>query len=212
MSGVWLLGGEGTEGEPQGRERAQAQPGVEEGWEGGSEAQRSVSQQDLGAPGLKAPSSRIHLSQVRLDRPQGAGLRAGWTLEKPRWWGRPGLVPRDDAASAFPGPCGERPPGTVNVTRAHGRIVGGSAAPPGAWPWLVRLLLGGQPLCGGVLVAASWVLTAAHCFAGYVRPQAPAQPGSPTQDPTLPGSSGRRFARGPVFAAPWRRPPPQLAA
>ncbi|XP_008577657.1 PREDICTED: serine protease 56 [Galeopterus variegatus] len=64
------------------------------------------------------------------------------------------------------GPCGERRPGTTNVTRAHGRIVGGSAAPPGAWPWLVRLQLGGQPLCGGVLVAASWVLTAAHCFAG----------------------------------------------
>ncbi|KAB1278483.1 Serine protease 56 [Camelus dromedarius] len=68
--------------------------------------------------------------------------------------------------STLQGPCGERHPGTVNVTRAHGRIVGGSAAPPGAWPWLVRLQLGGQPLCGGVLVAASWVLTAAHCFAG----------------------------------------------
>ncbi|XP_022356067.1 serine protease 56 [Enhydra lutris kenyoni] len=67
---------------------------------------------------------------------------------------------------AEPGPCGERRPSAVNVTRAHGRIVGGSAAPPGAWPWLVRLQLGGQPLCGGVLVAASWVLTAAHCFAG----------------------------------------------
>uniref|UniRef100_A0A8D0WXZ8 Serine protease 56 n=1 Tax=Sus scrofa TaxID=9823 RepID=A0A8D0WXZ8_PIG len=65
-----------------------------------------------------------------------------------------------------PGPCGERHPGTVNVTWANGRIVGGSAAPPGSWPWLVRLQLGGQPLCGGVLVAASWVLTAAHCFAG----------------------------------------------
>ncbi|KAK2500915.1 hypothetical protein MC885_018127 [Smutsia gigantea] len=64
------------------------------------------------------------------------------------------------------GPCGERRPDTVNVTRAHGRIVGGSPAPMGAWPWLVRLQLGGQPLCGGVLVAASWVLTAAHCFAG----------------------------------------------
>ncbi|XFF74848.1 hypothetical protein AB1E18_001067 [Capra hircus] len=68
--------------------------------------------------------------------------------------------------SPEPGPCGERLPGAVNVTRAHGRIVGGNAAPPGAWPWLVRLQLGGQPLCGGVLVAASWVLTAAHCFAG----------------------------------------------
>ncbi|XP_060049765.1 acetylcholine receptor subunit delta isoform X4 [Erinaceus europaeus] len=65
-----------------------------------------------------------------------------------------------------PGPCGKRHPGSVNVTRAHGRIVGGRAAPPGAWPWLVRLQLGGQPLCGGVLVAAAWVLTAAHCFAG----------------------------------------------
>lgn len=59
------------------------------------------------------------------------------------------------------------------MTQAHGRIVGGSAAPPGAWPWLVRLHLSGQPLCGGVLVAATWVLTAAHCFAGYVPPTAP---------------------------------------
>ncbi|KAM5326144.1 serine protease 56 isoform 2-T2 [Glossophaga mutica] len=65
-----------------------------------------------------------------------------------------------------PGHCGERRRDTVNVTLARGRIVGGSAAPPGAWPWLVRLQLNGQPLCGGVLVAASWVLTAAHCFAG----------------------------------------------
>ncbi|KAF6362035.1 hypothetical protein mRhiFer1_013690 [Rhinolophus ferrumequinum] len=67
---------------------------------------------------------------------------------------------------AEPGPCGERLPSTVNVTQAQGRIMGGSAAPPGAWPWLVRLQLSGQPLCGGVLVEASWVLTAAHCFAG----------------------------------------------
>ncbi|CAD7686783.1 unnamed protein product [Nyctereutes procyonoides] len=80
------------------------------------------------------------------------------------WRSRPQAPLLQDPAE--PGPCGERRPSAVNVTRAHGRIVGGSAAPPGAWPWLVRLQLGGQPLCGGVLVAASWVLTAAHCFAG----------------------------------------------
>ncbi|KAM6178419.1 serine protease 56 [Rhynchocyon petersi] len=76
-----------------------------------------------------------------------------------------GDVPRD-AASAFLGLCGEQHPETNNVTQAQGRIVGGSSAPPGAWPWLVRLRFDGQPLCGGVLVAASWVLSAAHCFAG----------------------------------------------
>uniref|UniRef100_A0A8C2V7V6 Serine protease 56 n=1 Tax=Chinchilla lanigera TaxID=34839 RepID=A0A8C2V7V6_CHILA len=75
-------------------------------------------------------------------------------------------APPPPAPASFARPCGERRPAAANVTRAHGRIVGGSAAPPGAWPWLVRLQLGGQPLCGGVLVAASWVLTAAHCFAG----------------------------------------------
>ena len=81
------------------------------------------------------------------------------------------------------------------MTRAHGRIVGGSAAPPGAWPWLVRLQVGGQPLCGGVLVAASWVLTAAHCFAGYVGPQAPDQPRSLTLGPMLPSGVVGRATR-----------------
>lgn len=99
------------------------------------------------------------------------------------------------APSAFPGPCGERRPGAVNVTRAHGRIVGGSAAPPGAWPWLVRLQLGGQPLCGGVLVAASWVLTAAHCFAGYVGPPAPGSPARGSNSSGVVGVGAAREAR-----------------
>lgn len=146
--------------------------------------QRSVSQQAPGALDLKPPSSRT-LSQVRLKSFKGTGQRAGGP-----WRGLDVDDSQDlslvTSASAFLGLCGERLPGNVNVTQAHGRIVGGSAAPPGAWPWLVRLQLSGRPLCGGVLVAASWVLTAAHCFAGYVLFPALRPAPSPTRVRPLP--------------------------
>lgn len=64
--------------------------------------------------------------------------------------------------------CGQRLPTVENITQPRSRIVGGSPAPPGSWPWLVNLQLDGGLMCGGVLVDSSWVLTAAHCFAGLV--------------------------------------------
>ncbi|XP_059587212.1 serine protease 56 [Alligator mississippiensis] len=64
------------------------------------------------------------------------------------------------------GLCGHQALAAPNVTTAKGKIVGGSVAPRGAWPWLVSVRLDGELMCGGVLVAATWVLTAAHCFTG----------------------------------------------
>ncbi|CAN8179185.1 unnamed protein product [Coccothraustes coccothraustes] len=52
------------------------------------------------------------------------------------------------------------------LSRARGRVVGGSAARPGRWPWAVSLQLRGRHHCGGSLVTPQWVLTAAHCFQG----------------------------------------------
>jgi len=43
-------------------------------------------------------------------------------------------------------------------------IVGGTEAPSGAYPWFVSLEYNGRIYCGGALISANRVMSAAHCF------------------------------------------------
>ncbi|XP_039911857.1 enteropeptidase isoform X2 [Hirundo rustica] len=63
--------------------------------------------------------------------------------------------------------CNIQPCGKHLVTQNNGtRIVGGSDARRGAWPWIVSLQFNFQPVCGASLVSDEWLVTAAHCVYG----------------------------------------------
>ncbi|GCC16875.1 coagulation factor VII-like [Chiloscyllium punctatum] len=68
-----------------------------------------------------------------------------------------------------PYPCGKVPvlmkrPSPSGDFAGLGRIVGGSDALKGEYPWQMLLMYYEEVLCGGVLLNPQWVVTAAHCL------------------------------------------------
>ncbi|XP_049840152.1 trypsin alpha-like [Schistocerca gregaria] len=63
------------------------------------------------------------------------------------------------SALALPSPA-------LRGTKASGRIIGGTNADIADYPWQVSFQEFGLHNCGGSIISASWVLTAAHCVEG----------------------------------------------
>ncbi len=57
--------------------------------------------------------------------------------------------------------------GTLSTADAQRRIIGGVDTAPGDWSWMVSVQNSAGHFCGGSLIDAYWVLTAAHCLDNF---------------------------------------------
>ncbi|GAB0185292.1 serine protease 55 [Grus japonensis] len=65
--------------------------------------------------------------------------------------------------------CGLRP-SYESFLETGKKITAGRYAKAGEFPWHVSIQSNGKHICGGTMISALWILTAAHCFAEEVPP------------------------------------------
>lgn len=73
-------------------------------------------------------------------------------------------MPFTSLAASIPNPAGSTKPFFALEDREN--IVGGTTAATAEFPYIVSLSQGGEHFCGGVLLNAYTVITAAHCSVG----------------------------------------------
>nr|XP_023413063.1 serine protease 27 [Loxodonta africana] len=117
---------------------------------------------------LLSPPAQLHPNQLRKhwgpglrdDRPDTLAIPSSPLLE----------APGSTQVSQLPLPACGRP-------RMLNRMVGGENAQEREWPWQVSIQRNGSHFCGGSLITARWVLTAAHCFSNCNRCSQPCSEG-----------------------------------
>ncbi|NXM65226.1 TMPS9 protease, partial [Serilophus lunatus] len=132
-----------------------------------SAAQRSPAQPSTTAA---SPTSRTTLG-IKMNTTMSENFEALRTTEPTKPTQTPGKI---DAGciDMLHGTSFSVPDCGLTTALAFSKIVGGSSAARGEWPWQVSLWLRRKEhKCGAVLIADRWLLSAAHCFDIYSDPK-----------------------------------------